>query len=268
MAVQHLQTLLLDGDGVLWRGNQPLPGLDRFFEALRARGMTWALLTNNNTRTVNEYLSKLAGFGIEADAGQIFSSSTVTADYLRKRYGAGAPIHAVGMNGVIDTLLDARFAVTHGEEMPGHQVVAVVAGLDRNLTYNKVKVATRLILSGAEFVATNTDRTFPEPDGLSPATGMVIGALQGTTGVTPTVIGKPERAIFEAALDVLGADITTTAMVGDRLETDILGAQRLGLTTIGVLSGVSTAQQMAESSIQSDYVFESIAELAYELDRQ
>ena len=262
MDLERIETFLIDGDGVLWRGDRAVPGLDRFFEIVRARGMRWALLTNNNTRTVSEYLAKLAGLGIEADAGQIFSSSTTTADYLKKKYGAGAAVHAVGMSGVIDTLQDAGFVVSFGEEMPDHDVVAVAAGMDRGLTVHKVKVAARLILSGAEFVATNTDGTYPTPDGLSPGTGMVIGALQGTTGIEPTVIGKPETAIYEAALEALSADKATTAMIGDRMETDILGAQRLGIPTIGVLSGVTTREQMAVSDIQPDIVFDSIAELA------
>lgn len=265
MDLDRFETFLIDGDGVLWRGERAMPGLDRFFDIVRLRGMNWALLTNNNTRTVGEYLAKLAGLGIEADAGQIFSSATATADYLKKRYGPGAPIHAVGMSGVIETLQDAGFLVSFGEEMPDHDVVAVAAGMDRSLTVDKVKVATRLILGGAEYVATNTDGTYPTPSGLSPGTGMVIGALKGTTGVMPTVIGKPEKAIFEAALEALSADKATTAMIGDRLETDILGAQRLGIPTIGVLSGVTTREEMAASEIQPDVVFESIAELAQAL---
>jgi 4-nitrophenyl phosphatase len=142
MDVYRLETLLIDGDGVLWRGDRPMPGLDRFFDIVRLRGMRWALLTNNNTRTVDEYLVKLAGYGIEAGAGQIFSSSTATADYLKRRYDPGAAIHVVGSNGVIKTLQGAGFLVSFGEEMPGRDVVAVVAGMDRNLTYDKVKVAT------------------------------------------------------------------------------------------------------------------------------
>ena len=267
MNLDRLETLLIDGDGVLWRGDQAMPGLDRFFDIVRLRGMRWALLTNNNTRTISEYLAKLAGFGIEASAGQIFSSSTATAAYLKKRYGLGAPVHAVGMKGVIETLQDAGFLVSYGEEMPDHAVVAVAAGMDRALTFNKVKVATRLILGGAEFVATNTDGTYPAADGISPGTGMVIGALQGTTGVTPTVIGKPEQAIYVAALEAKNADKATTAMIGDRMETDILGAQRLGIPTIGVLTGVTTREQMAESDIQPDVVYEGIAELAEVLEK-
>ena len=266
MDLNRIETFLIDGDGVLWRGDRAIPGLDHFYEVLKARGIRWALLTNNNTRTVGEYLAKLSGLGIKAGAGQIFSSSTATADYLKKKYGPGAPIHAVGMSGVVETLKDAGFHVSTGEEMPDHDVVAVAAGMDRGLTFDKAKVATRLILGGAEFVATNTDGTFPTPDGLSPGTGMVIGALKGTTGMEPTVIGKPQGAIFEAALDALSADKATTAMIGDRLGTDILGAQRLGIPTIGVLSGVTSSEEMAASDIQPDIVFESIAELAEAMD--
>jgi 4-nitrophenyl phosphatase len=266
MDLANLRTLLIDGDGVLWRGDKAVPGLDHFATVLRQRGIRWALLTNNNTRTVADYVTKLSGFGLDADASMIFASSTVTADYLKTRYGVGAPIHAVGMSGLIEALKEAGCDLTHGEQAPEHDVVAVAAGMDRDLNFEKVKIAIRLILNGAEFVATNTDGTYPTPDGLSPGTGMVIGALQASSGVTPTVIGKPERAIFEAAMKALDADVATTAMIGDRLETDILGAQRIGIATIGVLSGVSTKEQLVGSEIQPDVVYESIAEVAQALD--
>ena len=267
MKLDHIKTFLIDGDGVLWRDNRAIPGLNRFFDILRSRGMRWALLTNNNTRLASEYLTKLAGFGIEANVDQIFTSSTATADYLKKRYGPGAPVHAVGMSGVIETLQNAGFLVSFGEETPDHEVVAVAAGMDRDLTYAKAKVASRLILGGAEFVATNTDGTYPTPDGLSPGTGMTIGALWGTTGIKPTVIGKPESAIYVAALEAMKADTSSTAMIGDRLETDILGAKRLGIATICVLSGVSTRREIAESDIQPDVIYESIDELAEVLEK-
>ncbi|UCG24963.1 MAG: HAD-IIA family hydrolase [Chloroflexota bacterium] len=266
MDLDSVRTLLIDGDGVLWRGDEAIPGLDHFAAVLRRRSIRWALLTNNNTRTVDDYVTKLAGFGLDADPGMVFTSSTATADYLVDRYGVGAPVHALGMSGLIEALGEAGFHLTHGEQAPEHDVVAVAAGMDRDLTYKKVKIAIRLIFAGAEFVATNTDGTYPTPDGLSPGTGMVIGALQGSSGVTPTVIGKPERAIFQAAMKSLGANAATTAMIGDRLETDILGAKRAGIAAIGVLSGVSTREQLAGSAIQPDVLFESIAELAQAFD--
>ena len=148
MDLAILRTLLIDGDGVLWRGDRALPGLHRFYDVLKLRGIRWALLTNNNTRTVGQYLDKLAGLGIQADASQVYSSSTATADYLNKKYGPGTPVHAVGMSGVIDTLVDAGFQVSKGEAMPDGPVTAVVAGMDRDFTYAKADVATRLILGG------------------------------------------------------------------------------------------------------------------------
>ncbi len=262
MNLTTLETILIDGDGVLWRSNEAIPGLGRFFDVLEQRGINWALLTNNNTRTANDYVQKLRGFGIDADESIVFTSSTTTADYLKHRYGPGASIHTVGMKGLIETLEGAGFTVSYGEEIPSTDVVAVVAGMDRAITHNKIKTAMRLILGGAEFVATNTDASFPTPDGLNPGTGMIIGALQTVTGIEPVVIGKPERAIYKAAMKRLDADPATTAMLGDRLETDILGAQRIGIATIAVLTGVITREQLATSDIQPDLVYESIAELA------
>ena len=266
MNLLTLKTLLIDGDGVLWRDNEALPGFLHFFAVLEQRGIQWALLTNNNTRTVDAYVQKLAGFGLTVEKERIFTSSTVTAAYLKQKYGPGAAVYSVGMSGLIDTLKEAGFQVAHGEEMPQHEVVAVAAGMDRELTFLKVRNAMRFIMEGAEFVATNTDGSYPTPDGLFPGTGMVIGALQATSGVTPTVIGKPQRAIYEVSMRALNADPQTTAMLGDRLNTDILGAQRVGIGTIGVLTGVMTRDELATSAIQPDMVFESIAELAAALE--
>ncbi len=262
MDLTTLQTILIDGDGVLWHSNEAIPGLGHFFDVLEQRGINWALLTNNNTRTVGDYVQKLRDFGIDANKSLVFTSSTVTANYLEQRYGPGSPVHAIGMRGVIETLKDAGFVVSYGKEMPRHRIVAVAAGMDRAITHAKIKVAMRLILDGAEFVATNTDGSFPTPDGLNPGTGMVIGALQAVTGIEPSVIGKPERAIYVAAMRRLDAALATTAMLGDRLETDILGAQRVGIGTIAVLTGITTREQIATSDVQPDLVYESIAELA------
>ncbi len=265
MDLTNLRTILIDGDGVLWRSTEAVPGLNTFFETLEKRGIRWALLTNNNTRTVDEYVEKLRGFGINANRRHVYSSVTATISYLKGRYGAGAALHVVGMPSLIDSLEKAGFELSTGEQAPTHPVKAVVAGMDRALNYEKVKVAMRLILGGAEFVATNTDGSFPTPEGLFPGTGMVIGALQATTDIAPTVIGKPERAIFEAAIQGLHADPESTAMLGDRLETDILGGQRAGITTILVLTGVTTPAYLEKSQIKPDYVYQSIAELAADL---
>lgn len=259
MSLPPFKTILLDGDGVLWKSDDPIPGINPFFDFLSERKIKWALLTNNNTRTAQDYINKLTGFGIPADQKSVFTSSTVTADYLLNRYGTGAALHVVGMSGLIDTLQEAGFEITVGEDIPEKDVVAVVAGMDRQINHQKIKIAMRLILNGAAFIATNTDGSFPTPEGINPGTGMVIGALQFASGVEPYVAGKPHPAIFETALKALGSSPEETLMIGDRLETDILGANLLGIKTLAVLTGVTSRVEINQSDIKPDYVYQDIA---------
>ena len=266
MSLINIKTLLLDGDGVLWHVDKKLPGFDRLFAILEQNGIQWALVTNNNTYTVRNYTDKLGRFGVKTDASHIFSSSTATAAYVKGKYGYAARIFVVGMPALIETMVEAGFDVYHGEELLDHPVCAVVAGMDRALNHGKVKAAMRLILGGAEFIATNTDANFNSPEGINPGTGMVIGALQATTEVQPTVVGKPQPEIFLTALDALGAQPETTWMVGDRLNTDILGAQRAGIGTIAVLTGVTTLQEIQDGEMKPDLIYPGIDDLAAALE--
>ena len=218
MKLQKYTTILLDGDGVLWKANQPIPGIKPFFDLLNDLGIRWALLTNNNTRTAKDYIDKLENFGIPANPSSVFTSSTVTADYLLEKYGQDAVLHVVGMDGLTQTLKDAGFQFTTGEEIPENNVTAVVAGMDREINLQKITIAMRLIMGGADFIATNTDGSFPTPEGINPGTGTVIGALQFASGTIPYVVGKPQPAIFQTALKALGSKTEETLMVGDRLE--------------------------------------------------
>lgn len=261
MKLKKYGTILLDGDGVLWKANQPLPGINPFFEFLEDQGIKWALLTNNNTRTAQTYLDKLLSFGIRAELNSIFTSSTVTADYLLGKYGVEARLHVIGMDGLTSPLKEAGFHFTQGEEQPAESVAAVVAGMDWELNYEKIKIAMRLIQGGADFVATNTDGSYPTPDGFSPGTGMVIGALQGASGVTPYIVGKPFPAIFRTSLMALKAKVEDTLMVGDRLETDIQGAKQMGINSAALLSGITSREEIQTKDIQPDFVFQDISAL-------
>ncbi len=261
MGLKKYTAILLDGDGVLWKSNDPIPGISPFFDFLVEQGIKWALLTNNNTRTAQNYLDKLNGFGIPAGPDSVFTSSTVTADYLLGKYGAGTKLHVIGMEGLTHTLADAGFQITIGEEQPQDGIAAVVAGMDRELNHEKVKIAMRLILEGADFVATNTDPSYPTPEGINPGTGMVIGALQFSSGVKPYIAGKPYPAIFQAALKKLNAEVEETLMVGDRLETDILGANKIGLDTAAVLTGVTSREEILAKDIKPDFIYQDIAAL-------
>jgi 4-nitrophenyl phosphatase len=259
--LHNFNTFLFDGDGVLWKAEEPIEGIQPLFQLLDQKHINWALLTNNNTRTAQNYVDKLIKFGVSASPGQVFTSCTATADYLLERFGHGAPIHVVGMDGLLTTMAEAGFLISTGESPPDHTVAAVVSGMDRQITHDKIKVAMRLIMGGAEFIATNTDGSFVTPEGYNPGTGMVIGALQFTSGVEPTVIGKPQSAIYESALKHFGTGPEKCLMVGDRLNTDILGASLLGITTILVLTGVNSRADAANGDIKPDLILEDIKEL-------
>ena len=131
----------------------------------------------------------------------------------------------------------------------------VVVGLDRQLTYEKLRIASLAIRGGARFIATNPDPTLPTEEGLAPGIGSILAAITAATGVTPTVVGKPQRSIFEQALLALSADTEDTAAIGDRIDTDILGAHSMGLTTIFLLGGASSEQDLSASEVRPDYVF-------------
>lgn len=261
MDLKALQTLLIDGDGVLWRTDEAIPGLRRFFNVLESRNIEWALLTNNSTRSADQYVEKMRNFGIDASVSKIFSSGMVTTTYLREHFADGGAVYVIGETGFKQTLIENGFIVLDGDELPTN-VVAVVVSLDRNLTYDKLKITSLLIQNGAPFIATNIDRTLPTPNGLTPGTGSTLAALIAVTEIEPTVIGKPEPMLYQTAMKSLKADPATTAMLGDRLETDILGAQRIGIGTIVVLTGITTCEELSTSEIQPDFVYESIAELA------
>ncbi len=266
MRLQKYKTILLDGDGVLWKSDQPIPGINSFFEFIKEKGIRWALLTNNNTRTAQDYINKLGSFGIQAGPDSVFTSSTVTADYLLDKYGREAFLHVVGMEGLTHTLKEAGFEFTSGEEQPAQKVAAVVAGMDREINLQKITIAMRLIINGADFVATNTDGSFPTPEGINPGTGTVIGALQFASGTKPYIVGKPQPAIFQTALKVLESEIENTLMVGDRLNTDILGANKLGIQTAAVLTGVTSRDEINQSVIKPNFIFEDIRNLHLALE--
>jgi 4-nitrophenyl phosphatase len=251
----ELDGLILDMDGVLWRGPEPMPGLDSFFDMLQRRAMPFVLATNNSTSSIEQYVAKLAGFGFQVPPGRIVTSAYATADYLLKESEPGAPVYMVGEEGLEDALKSRGFRLT------AEHAQFVVAGLDRRLTYDKLAIAMQLIGNGARFIGTNADRTLPTPDGLRPGAGTVLAAIATASGVEPFIVGKPEPQMIRQAMRILGTAPERTAMVGDRLETDILAGKKAGIRTILVLSGVARREQLAESEVQPDWVLDDIRAL-------
>lgn len=250
-----IKSLLVDMDGVLYRGREPVPGAKEFLDFARRRGIPFLLFTNNSTLTPMQYVRKLAAMGIPATEDEIFTSAQATAMYLPKLIPLGSPIYVIGQDGLFTALQESgyRFAST--------DVSAVVVGMDTQLTFEKLKIATLAIRRGARFVATNPDATLPTEEGLIPGNGAILAALRVATDVEPLIIGKPERPIFEAALRRLGAEVTTTAIIGDRPETDIIGGQRAGLMTILVLTGVTDLARQRALGIEPDWIFEDLPAL-------
>lgn len=232
-------------DGVIYRGDTLIPEVPAFLSALEDAGVVWSMATNNATKTQRDYVEKLARMGIDAPESRIVTSAIATADYLRHTYPAGTTIYVVGM----DALQQAVFA--DGYFQPAERdAQVVVSGADFDLRYEQLKIACLAIRGGADYVATNGDRTFPTEDGLIPGSGAVVAALVAATDVQPVVIGKPSPVMIESCLHIMGTTAESTLMIGDRLDTDIQAGNSAGTPTMLVLTGVSTEADIATFGIQ------------------
>jgi 4-nitrophenyl phosphatase len=205
--------------------------------------------------SVEQYLKKLSGLGIKVDRWQVINSSQATAYYLQQRFPEGGPVYILGENGLEVALQD--FGFYHQED----EVLSVIVSLDRKLTYSKLVQATLLIRSGIDFIGTNPDPTFPTPQGLVPGTGSILALLESASEVEPVIIGKPAPEMYRVALQRLGASAHETLVVGDRLETDISGAQALGCRCALVLSGVSSIQEAENWKPELDIVAPNLSSL-------
>ncbi len=254
-AIRHL---IVDMDGVLWRGNQALPGMSRFFETARALGIRFVLATNNASKSGEEYLAKLRGFGVSVTLDELLTSPQATAAYLA-RHAPEARVFVIGEPGLAAELRAKGLQVVN--EQP-EQATHVVVGWDRRLTYDKLAEACLLIRRGAVFIGTNPDVTYPSERGIVPGNGATLAALRVSTDVEPLIIGKPQPEMMLQAMARMGGSPEDTAVVGDRLDTDILGGQNAGLTTMLVLSGVTTLDEARNGAIRPDYIFQDIGAVA------
>ncbi|HEU5432086.1 MAG TPA: HAD-IIA family hydrolase, partial [Thermomicrobiales bacterium] len=228
-------------------------------DALALRERRYVLATNNSSATPAMYVAKLRGMGIDVPPEAILTSALATRDYLRETLPRGSGIYTIGMPAMREQLFgDGDFEpVQFGETHPA----AVVVALDTGFTYDKLKAANAAIRGGARFIATNTDATLPTEAGLVPGSGSIVAAVATAAGVDPVVIGKPETPLLDQALHVMGLPASEAAMVGDRLDTDILAARRAGILSVLVLTGVSTRAELAESPVLPDIVVNDLPSL-------
>jgi 4-nitrophenyl phosphatase len=256
----NIKGLIIDMDGVLWHDTQPLGDLPAIFNRIQDIGYKMILATNNATRTVDEYRAKLNRFGVELESWQIINSSQAVGIYLHEKYPQGADVFVVGQPSLKATLAEHGMRIVTDEE---EKVDVVVAGLDFGLTYDKLKHASLLIQSGSYFVGTNPDVSFPTPAGLTPGAGTVIGALEIASGHKAKFIGKPEPALYEIAMRRLQLTSEETLAIGDRYETDIIGAHAAGMHAALVLSGVTTAAQAQKYDPQPDIIVQDLTTLIF-----
>jgi 4-nitrophenyl phosphatase len=265
--LRPIRHVVIDMDGVLWRGDEPQPGLERLFAFLRQHGIAFTLATNNASRTPEQYAAKLAGFGVAVPLESILTSSLVAASYLAEIAPPESRVHVIGEDGLQQALRQQGFEVVengdreHLEDRNHPWADHVVVGWDRELTWQKLAIASLLIHRGAAFIGTNPDVSFPTEWGPAPGNGAILAALEAATGVSPVVTGKPEPRMYEEGLRRMGATPETTAMIGDRIDTDIAGAAGVGLTTVLTLSGITTEEDLRASSVRPDLVCEDITDL-------
>jgi len=253
--LRSLKHLIIDLDGVLYRGKEAIAGADDLIGFLRERHIRFLLATNNSTKTPEQYVERLDKMCIRVHADELLTSAQATAGYLAGIAPPGTRVFVVGMDGLRTALEEAGFALVEEE------AEYVVAGMDFAVCFERLVQAALLIRAGARFLGTNPDRTFPSERGIIPGAGSLLAFLETGTGVTPTVIGKPGTAMIEQALARLGAQRGTAAILGDRLDTDILAGKRAGLVTLLVLSGVTDEAQLPSSEIQPDLVFRDVRHL-------
>jgi glycerol 3-phosphatase-2 len=250
MIADGYDTILFDLDGVLYRGADAVPGAARTVAALRSVGKRIAFVTNNSSRTPDAIAQQLGSLGIDARADEVETSALATAALLRGRAVASAFV--VGGDGLRTAVRSAGVAlVERGDE----RADAVVVGIDPSFTYADLVTGTRLVRGGAALIASNADPTYPAADGLIlPGAGAIVAALETSSGETAEVVGKPNGPIFLEALRRAGG--TRPLVVGDRLDSDIEGARRLGWDSALILTGISTRADVDRTGIVPTYVLE------------
>jgi 4-nitrophenyl phosphatase len=256
---ENAQGLILDMDGVLWADSQALIDLPATFSRFKELNLAVTLATNNSTRTVAQYVEKLAGFGVTVEPWQVVTSALAVAEMLAARFPAGTPLFAIGGEGVMQALSAKGFELLRVDN--AERAEAVVFGIDRAINFEKMVEATLLVRAGKPFYATNADKTFPTPRGQIPGAGAWLSVITTASGIEPILAGKPQTAMLQIALERLGTPKAQTYVIGDRLETDIAGGQALGCPTALVLTGVTTRAQGQAWRPKIDIIAESLSAL-------
>lgn len=241
-------------DGVIYRGNQLVPGADRFIEFLRQEGHPFLFLTNNSQRSRRDVALKLRRLGIEAEDNEIFTCAMATARFMASQCPGGTA-YVLGENGLANALHINGFTVAEDN------VDFVVVGEGRVINYEMLERATRLVEKGARLIATNMDTRCPTEDGVRPGCGALVAMIEKATGKEAFSVGKPSPVMMRIARHELGLRTGEVVMVGDTMYTDILGGVQMGYTTVLVLSGHTSLEEINEYAYRPDHILESVADI-------
>jgi phosphoglycolate/pyridoxal phosphate phosphatase family enzyme len=274
--------LLVDLDGVVYRGADPVPGVAAVLADRSSRGDDIVYVTNNSMHYRGDYVTRLAGMGAPVSADTVVSSSRATAAYLREHDPAIRRVLAIGASGLDRELREAGYDVVMAgaaatrmsqEGIDGVAAAgnpdAVVVGLDPTLTYLRLAAAADCVRAGAHFIATNRDPVYPTERGLRPGAGSIVAAVEATTGVVPVSIGKPAPFLLEAAAHAVGREPQEAVMIGDMLSIDVAAARGVGARSVLMLTGVTTRAQLdaAPAADRPTEVADDAAGLAAALER-
>ena len=255
-----IKAVILDMDGVIYRGRTLIAGADKVIVELKKRGIKIAYLTNACTRSRKGRVEKMKILGIDADEKEMFPTSYAVAKYICANYPKSKlNVFYIGGDGVGEELIDAGISVVDAQKAD-----IVVIGLDSKMTYEKMSNGFRAIIRGADFIATNIDATFPVEDGLLPGAGALVEFLSFASGRKPKiVIGKPNTYVLDMILKELGVGKDEVVMVGDRLDSDIAVAKKAGVRSVLVLSGITKKEDLNKlrQNEKPDAVIDSIRDL-------
>jgi len=255
---RDIRSWLMDMDGVLVHEEHAIPGADRFLARLRERGLPFLVLTNNSMYTRRDLSARLSQGGLDVPEEAIWTSALATARFLEGQRPGGSAF-VIGEAGLTTALHTAGY--TLNERDPDY----VVLGETRTYSFERISQAIRLIVAGARFIATNPDPTGPTPDGPLPATGSVAALISRATGVEPYFVGKPNPLMMRSALNAIDAHSETTAMVGDRMDTDVVSGLEAGMHTVLVLTGSTRRDEAEGFPYRPSRIVDSIANLIDEL---
>ncbi|SDK01850.1 HAD family hydrolase [Cryobacterium sp. Sr8] len=250
----EIECWLTDMDGVLVHESAALPGAAALLQQWTDAGTPFLVLTNNSIFTPRDLSARLRASGLNVPEDRIWTSALATADFLKSQIPGGTAF-VIGEVGITTALHEAGFIMT--ETNPDY----VVVGETRNYSFEAITKAIRLLLGGARFIVTNPDATGPSADGPLPATGAIAALITKATGMEPYVVGKPNPMMFRSAMNKIGAHSENTAMIGDRMDTDIIAGIEAGLHTILVMTGISDKAEVGRYPFRPDEILAGVHEL-------